>query len=483
LTDTLKMDSKNMIHVKAKLDTDFRRFQCVGDYATVLSTLRNLFHITEQETFLIKFLDDEGDLCTISSQHEFEFAVAHSQLLKITLFKQEAPKPAEAAPCLMAMMNPKMDCLKERLAAINAKLALPNLPPHKVENLNRRKKFLEAKLSQTAENPAATDAQVPAWKLGCGLENRLAGIDAKLEQNDLPATKKEALLKRKQMLEAKLEQQKNGETPTCKGRGAHLENRLAWINAKLSQPDLPKDKVEKLTKRKEFLEAQINKPQATDATTPHDGPHFQRGRCGGPGNHNLEQRLAWITAKLEKPDLPAHKVEKLTRRKEMLEAKMEARKNGTETEQQQQCPWTGRLEARIAMFDAKLQQPNLPEHKKEKFLAKKAWLEAKLKAKQAAGTDVMTPGAVQPTMTPGATMPLHHFYGAHPPMYAHGVHPHHGHFGHPHHAYGFGHPHHAYGPPAHHGPHAYGFGHPHPGHAHGHAHGHPHHAQGHRGGF
>jgi hypothetical protein len=366
-----------------------------------------------------------------------------------------------------------MDCLKERLAAVNAKLALPNLPPHKVENLNRRKKFLEAKLSQTAENPAAADAQVPAWKLGCGLENRLAGINAKLEQNDLPATKKEALLKRKQMLEAKLEQQKNGETPTCKGRGAHLENRLAWINAKLSQPDLPKEKVEKLIKRKEFLEAQINNPQATDATTPRDGSHFQRGRCGGPGNHNLEQRLAWINAKLEKPDLPAHKVEKLTRRKEMLEAKMEARKNGTETEQQQ-CPWTGRLEARIAMLDAKLQQQNLPEHKKEKFLAKKAWLEAKLKAKQAAGTDMppMTPGAAHPHHAhPGMPpmMPPHHFYGAHPPMYGHP----HGHFGHPH-QYGFGHPH-AYGPHAHHGHQA----HPH----HGHAQGHPHHAHGHRGGF
>jgi len=280
-------------------------------------------------------------------------------------------------------------------------------------------------------------------------------------------------LKRKQMLEAKLEQQKNGETPTCKGRGAHLENRLAWINAKLSQPDLPKEKVEKLTKRKEFLEAQINNPQATDATTPRDGSHFQRGRCGGPGNHNLEQRLAWINAKLEKPDLPAHKVEKLTRRKEMLEAKMEARKNGTETEQQQ-CPWTGRLEARIAMLDAKLQQQNLPEHKKEKFLAKKAWLEAKLKAKQAAGTDMppMTPGAAHPHHAhPGMPpmMPPHHFYGAHPPMYGHP----HGHFGHPH-QYGFGHPH-AYGPHAHHGHQA----HPH----HGHAQGHPHHAHGHRGGF
>jgi hypothetical protein len=447
----------NMIHIKAKLDNDFRRFQCVDDYATVLSTLRTLFHITEQETFLIKFLDDEGDLCTISSQLEFEFAVAHSELLKITLFKQEAPKPvvAEAAPCLMPMKNPKKGCLEERLNAVNAKLALPNLPPHKVENLNRRKKFLEAKLSQTAENPAA-EVQVPAWKLGCGLENRLAGINAKLEKPDLPPTKKEALLKRKQMLEAKLEQQKNGETPTCKGRGAHLENRLAWINAKLSQPDLPKEKVDKLTKRKEFLEAQLNNPQQATDATPQDACHFARGRCGGPGNHNLEQRLAWINTKLEQPNLPAHKVEKLTRRKEMLEAKMEARKNGTETEQQQ-CPWTGRLEARIAMLDAKLQQQNLPDHKKEKFLAKKAWLEAKLKARQAqAGTDMPTmtpcaPPAAHPGMPP--MMPPHHFPGAYP-MYGH---PHGHHFGH----------------------HA----HPHHGHAQGHAHGHPHHAHGHRGGF
>jgi len=384
----------------------------------------------------------------------------------------------------MPLVNPKMDCLKERLAAVNAKLALPNLPPHKVENLNKRKKFLEAKLSQTAEKPTA---EVPAWKLGCGLENRLAGINAKLEQPDLGPTKKESLLKRKQMLEAKLEQQKNGETPTCKGRGAHLENRLAWINAKLSQPDLPKEKVEKLTKRKEFLEAQLNNPQQATDATPQDACHFARGRCGGPGNHNLEQRLAWINTKLEQPNLPAHKVEKLTRRKEMLEAKIEAKKNGTETDQPQ-CPWTGRLEARIAMLDAKLQQ-NLPDHKKEKFLAKKAWLEAKLKARQAqaAGTDMPTmtpyaPPAAHPGMPP--MMPPHHFPGAYS-MYGHPHGHHFGHHAHPHH--GFGHPpghHHAYGPHAHHSGHpAHGHAHPLHVHAQGHAHGHPHLAHGHRGGF
>jgi len=458
------MDAKNMIHIKAKLGEDFRRFTCQQDYATVISMLRNLFRIPEQDDFQIKFLDDEGDLCTISTQLEFEFAVAHSELLKITLFRK--PKAlAERAPCLT---NPKMECLKERLAAVNAKLAFPNLPPHKVENLNRRKQFLEAKLSQVAENPIAeVSSDMPAWKLGCGLENRLAGINAKLEQNELPPQKKEALLKRKQMLEAKLEQQKNGETPTFKGRGAHLENRLAWINTKLSQPDLPQEKVEKLTKRKEFLEAQLNNPQqATDANAPHDACFFPRGRCGGFGKHNLEQRLAWIRTKLEQPDLPAEKVEKLTRHLEMLEAKLEARKNGADAEEKPHCQWghpCGRLEARIAMLDAKLQQSDLPADKKEKLLAKKTWLEEKLNAKKA--------------WFNGAEMPPHGM----PP---HGMPPHPAHDGmmlplyHPHH---FGHPHHA-------GPHAHGHfahhGHHHHAHAHGHhAQGHAHHAHGPRGGF
>jgi len=472
-----------MIHIKAKLDEDFRRFTCQDDYATVLSMLRNLFRIPEQDDFQVKYLDDEGDLCTISTQLEFEFAVAHSELLKITLFRKPKAAPvAERAPCLT---NPKMECLKERLAAVNAKLALPNLPPHKVENLNRRKQFLEAKLSQVAENPTAeVSSDMPAWKLGCGLENRLAGINAKLEQKELPPQKKEALLKRKQMLEAKLEQQKNGETPTFKGRGAHLENRLAWINAKLSQPDLPQEKIEKLTKRKEFLEAQLNNPQqATDANAPHDACFIPRGRCGGFGKHNLEQRLAWIRTKLEQPDLPAQKVEKLTRNLEMLEAKIEARKNGAaDAEQKPQCQWAhpcGRLEARIAMLDAKLQQSDLLADKKEKLLAKKTWLEEKLKAKKA--------------WSNGAEMPPHgmaHPHPAHdgmmPPMY----HPHH--FGHPHHAgphahghfaHNGHHPHAAQGHHAHgqgpHGHHAHGHAHPH----HGHAQGHPHHAHGPRGGF
>jgi len=407
------MDATNMIHIKARMTDDFRRFQCKDDFATTLSTLRTLFHIPEQDTFLIKFLDDEGDLCTISTQIEFEFAVAHSELLKITLFQNPAvPQPAaptaDAIPCRFAA-NPKTDALKERLAAVTAKLALPNLPPHKVQNLNKRKQFLEAKLSQLAENPTA-EVEMPAWKHGCGLENRLAGISAKLQQPDLTPEKKERLLSRKQMLEAKLEQRKTGdhcqtkperEFPKklhCGRAGANLENRLAWINAKLAQPDLPKEKVEKLTQRKQFLEAQLKQatPQDAEACPP-------RGRCGGFGNHNLENRLAWIKTKLEQPDLPPHKVEKLTHRKEMLEAKL-AQKNGctsAATPADAECQWRKprgpgcgaragcgpRLEAKIAMLEEKLQQPDLPEHKREKFVARLAWLKEQLQAKQAAGDD------------------------------------------------------------------------------------------------
>jgi len=437
------MDATNMIHIKARMNDDFRRFQCKDDFATVLSTLRTLFHIPEQDTFLIKFLDDEGDLCTISTQIEFEFAVAHSELLKITLFQNPAvPQPAiaEAIPCRFAA-NPQMNALKERLAAVTAKLALPNLPPHKVQNLNKRKQFLEAKLSQLAENPDA-EVEMPAWKQGCGLENRLAGINAKLEQPDLTPEKKERLLSRKQMLEAKLEQRKTGDhcqfpkqergcpkKMHCGRAGANLENRLAWINAKLAQPDLPKEKVEKLTQRKQFLEAQLKQQQAT----PQEAEACPRGRCGGFGNNNLENRLAWIKTKLEQPDLPPHKVEKLTHRKEMLEAKL-AQKNGctsAATPADADCQWRKprgpgcgaragcgpRLEAKIAMLEEKLQQPDLPEHKREKFVARKAWLQEKLQAKQVVG-DEETTEHVMPH--PHPMMPHH---GPHPmmpaPMYHH----------------------------------------------------------------
>jgi len=264
---------------------------------------------------------------------------------------------------------------------------------------------------------------MPAWKLGCGLENRLAGINAKLEQPDLPPHKKEALLNRKQMLEAKLEQQKNGETPMKNGRGAHLENRLAWITAKLSQPDLPKEKVEKLTARKQFLEAQLQQADATpqDATA----CHF---------NHNLESRLAWIRTKLEQPDLPPHKVEKLTRRLEMLEAKAEEQKACAPTDAPQ-GRWTGRLEAKLAMVDAQLADPNLPEHKREKLLASKEWIQTKLQAKQtgcAADGPTMMPGMHPRPMKHWGPHPMMHPPMYHPPPHGHPSGPHHGPHGHPH---------------------------------------------------
>jgi len=299
---------------------------------------------------------------------------------------------------------------------------------------------------------------MPAWKHGCGLENRLAKINAKLEQPDLPPEHKERLLKFKQMLEAKLEQQKNGDCPKKHGRGAHLENRLAWINTKLAQPDLPKEKVEKLTQRKQFLEAKLQQ-QATDAT-PQDAA-CPRGRCGGPGNHNLENRLAWIKTKLEQPNLPPHKVERLTHRKEMLEAKLAQKNDCTSAAPAEtECQWKQRgaragcgagrltLEAKIAMLDEKLQRPDLPEHKREKFVARKAWLQQKLQAQQAgaATAEPMTPPHYGmphfypmmpqgPVMHPPGPHPMHHpdHHYAHR-GYHHGPHPGR-HYGHPHHAH------------------------------------------------
>jgi antitoxin (DNA-binding transcriptional repressor) of toxin-antitoxin stability system len=211
----------------------------------------------------------------------------------------EAPSTAVTDQAPRCWGNPAM-----RLEKIKAKLSDPNLPPHRVEQLNQKKAFLEKRLEQSPE--VASDCPPRPW----GLQARLEGINQKLANTQLPPHRVQMLQFKKAMIEEKLKNQQNPQVGTenaapCRGP----EARLGWIKMKLATPNLPPQCAERLTRKKTMLEEKIKMKQNPEAA--------QNGGCWG-----LEARLAWIQKRLADPSLPPVKAEKLNAKKAKIEEKM-----------------------------------------------------------------------------------------------------------------------------------------------------------------
>jgi hypothetical protein len=100
---------------------------------------------------VLKYVDDENDLCTISTQLELDYAVSHSPLrLKVTKCSDSpvASVDKSAAEPVTPAPSQRVQFLKDKLAFIQTTLQKPDLPPHRIENLNKRKAILEWKLER-----------------------------------------------------------------------------------------------------------------------------------------------------------------------------------------------------------------------------------------------------------------------------------------------------------------------------------------------
>jgi len=95
------METQDNISVKAKYQNEIRRFALPANspFSTLSTTLSNLLSISDP--IVIKYLDDENDLCTISTQEEFNFAksMMGKNPLRVQVFiagqkTEEPPKPA-----------------------------------------------------------------------------------------------------------------------------------------------------------------------------------------------------------------------------------------------------------------------------------------------------------------------------------------------------------------------------------------------------
>jgi hypothetical protein len=239
-----------------------------------------------------------------------------------------------------------------RLERINKFLEEPDLPAQKREKLLMKKAWLEEKIqnrSSQATSPCAVpDNAEPIW----GPARRLAKIQERLNQPNLPPHCVERLNFQKARIEERMNKCPKTEIPCFRP-----ESCLERVTLKLANPNLPPHKVEKLTLKKAMLEESL-KQQSDPATAGLSRPEF---------------RLFWINKKLENPNLPPQCIERLTAKKAMLEEKLK---------DQTEAPSASRLEARLAWIQKRLADPSLPAHKLEKLTLKKAAIEAKMAGQQ-----------------------------------------------------------------------------------------------------
>jgi hypothetical protein len=185
------MNTQEMIAIKAQYQNEIRRFSlpAKSTFETLETNLKNLFSLSGSP--VIKYTDDERDLCTISTQREFDFALTLNQdLLRVQIFTAEVPQIAPAQPvaaspmcsgtvdqpkdqqkknCWLEKIDNKQAALVAKRDCITSKLADETLNAErrrvlnwKLEKIQEKINFFEARKRQIAENPQEH------WKGGRG---------------------------------------------------------------------------------------------------------------------------------------------------------------------------------------------------------------------------------------------------------------------------------------------------------------------------
>jgi len=79
----MQSNQQQLIHIKATLGQDIRRFETEATYSVLVDTLRTIYHLPTSSNLMLKFLDDDQDWITFSSDAELKYAAE----LKLNPFK------------------------------------------------------------------------------------------------------------------------------------------------------------------------------------------------------------------------------------------------------------------------------------------------------------------------------------------------------------------------------------------------------------
>jgi small-conductance mechanosensitive channel len=183
------MDTQGMISVKAKFQSEIRRFAlpASSSWTTLEKTLGSLFSISEP--IVVKYLDDEEDLCTISSQEEFNFALAMLKSpLRIHIFLAGEKNVAQT-PCLSSSQSAHHSTYQPAYQPAhehgNFSAEKANPRAERMQNrqtqLEEKRKAIQAALSDDSLN--SEKRRVLTWKVQ-KIEEKIQALESRREKQN-----------------------------------------------------------------------------------------------------------------------------------------------------------------------------------------------------------------------------------------------------------------------------------------------------------
>jgi len=136
-----------MVSLKIRLNDDIRRISVEKEasFPDLIQQIRKLYHISSSEDIVIKYLDDEGDKVTLSSDMELKEALQFKEPIQFFVFAQPGSKQSTQS------LQKEDDSIKVVEQKKRIEEERSRLEQVKAETEERKKKLIEAEMKMKEE--------------------------------------------------------------------------------------------------------------------------------------------------------------------------------------------------------------------------------------------------------------------------------------------------------------------------------------------
>jgi len=224
-----------MVSLKIRLNDDIRRISVEKEasFPDLIQQIRKLYHISSSEDIVIKYLDDEGDKVTLSSDMELKEALQFKEPIQFFVFAQPGSKQSTQS------LQKEDDSIKVVEQKKRIEEERSRLEQVKAETEERKKKLIEAEMKMKEEEEERKKVQ---------MERRMR--EEEEERKRIEAKRLEDLKKAEE--ERKIEEKRRAEE---RSRLEQVKAEMEERKKKLMEAEMKMKEEEEQRKREEEAEA------------------------------------------------------------------------------------------------------------------------------------------------------------------------------------------------------------------------------------